>query len=237
MIMITSTLLFFLGTAPESIVIARAIQGASTTFVWVSGTAFLVSQVGEGDLGEYVGWMTVGIAAGEVAGPLLGGPIYDNLGHWAAFAIVQALLVVDILLRLFVKSGKVESEGKAGNEEDPETGELLQGGQENSSGYDTTQSEATESDSMNSVMRGLAWNWLGTVFAMVAIFTIRGALEVVCRSTSMLSNSCADLEVHSAVCYTAVFVDPDQDRPGLVDLALAGSIKPDGRKVRLALWT
>lgn len=83
--MLTATLVFFLGTTPALIIVSRAIQGASTTLVCVSGLAFLASQVGEGDLGEYVGWTTVGNAVGEFVGPLLGGPVYEHAGHWAVF--------------------------------------------------------------------------------------------------------------------------------------------------------
>ncbi|PVI03240.1 MFS general substrate transporter [Periconia macrospinosa] len=98
-IMLSSTIIFFLGTTPIMILVSRVIQGASTTFTWVTGLAYLADVIGEGDLGPYVGWTTVGVAVGEIVGPIVGGPIYDYLGHWAAFGIVQSLLLVDILLR------------------------------------------------------------------------------------------------------------------------------------------
>lgn len=173
--------MFFLGKTPELIVVSRAIQGASTTFVWVSGLAFLVSQVGEGDLGEYVGWTTVGVAVGEVVGPLLGGPVYDSLGHWAVFGMTEAILVVDILLRLFVKEKTLRSDTEALGAREAEANGLLQDGRGNSTDYDTTHSGAGERESTNSIMRLLAWNWLGTVFSLVVIFLVRGALEVVSR--------------------------------------------------------
>jgi MFS family permease len=178
--MLASTLVFFLGTTPALIVVSRAIQGASTSFVWVSGLAFLSSQVGEGDLGEYVGWTTVGVAVGEVVGPLVGGPIYDCIGHWGVFGIVEGLLVVDILLRMFVKEKTNEKN------QDSETEGLLRDGEGNSNNYDTLHGRASSGDSpdpSHSVLRSLAWNWLGTVLALIVIFMVRGALEVVSQST------------------------------------------------------
>ena len=185
--MLTSTMLFFLGTTPEMIIVSRAIQGASTTFTWVTGLAFLISQVGEGDLGAYVGWTTVGVAIGEIVGPLVGGPIYDYLGHWAAFGIVQALLILDILLRVFAKEKKLvvdaktqaEQDTEVGMEQDSETDRLLRDGQADSTNYNTMHGKIEATDSYRPVVRSLAWNWLGTVLILIIIFLVRGALEVV----------------------------------------------------------
>lgn len=187
LIMVLSTMLFFLGTTPVMIVVSRAIQGASTTFTWVTGLAFLVAQVGEADLGAYVGWTTVGVAVGEMVGPLVGGPVYDYLGHWAAFGLVEALLLVDILLRVFAKEKKArvdtettaEQDTEARREQDSEAERLLPDRQADSTNYNTTNGEATKTDSHRSVVRSLALNWLGTVFTLVIIFMVRGALEVV----------------------------------------------------------
>ena len=169
------------------IVVSRAIQGASTTFTWVTGLAFLISQVGEGDLGAYVGWTTVGVAIGEIVGPLVGGPVYDYLGHWAAFGIVEALLLMDVLLRVFAKEKKlvadaetrVEQDTEVRVEQDSETDRLLRDGQAHSTNYNTTHSKAEETDSYKSAVKSFAWNWLGTVLILVVIFMVRGALEVV----------------------------------------------------------
>jgi MFS family permease len=197
LIMLMSTMLFFLGTTPVMIIVSRAIQGASTTFTWVTGLAFLVAQVGAGDLGAYIGWTTVGVAIGEMVGPLVGGPIYDYLGHWAAFGIVEALLIVDILLRVFAKEKKrevdtetrAEQDTEARMEQDSVTDRLLQDGQANSANYNTTNGDAKERDSDRSVVRSLAWNWLGTVFILIVIFMVRGALEVVSCWTRVQFNS------------------------------------------------
>lgn len=171
------------------ILVARAIQGASVTFTWVTGLAFLVAQVGESDLGTYVGWTTVGVAVGEIVGPIVGGPLYDYLGHWATFGAIEALVFIDILLRVFAKEkgSKIESETQTYPDMEPEaeqasdTDRLLQSSEANSINYNATNGETRDSTSQASVMKGLAWNWLGTVITLIAIFMVRGALEVVSR--------------------------------------------------------
>lgn len=226
-----------------TIIISRAIQGASTTFTWVTGLSFLVAQVGECDLGEYVGWTTVGVAVGEVVGPFVGGPIYDYLGHWATFGIVEALLFVDILFRLLAKEKKprvdteirAEQGTEARTEQDSESDRLLQGGQAVSTNYNTTHGDTKGTDSPASVVSSLAWNWLGTVFALVVIFTVRGSLEVVSRSTRVLFDTQLTSEGTSFIFHTAVFMDADQDQLGLVNLASAGSIKSPLHLLRYCL--
>jgi MFS family permease len=186
-IMVISTMIFFLGATPVMIVVSRAIQGVSTTFTWVTGLAFLVGQVGDDELGACVGWMTVGVAVGEFVGPLVGGPIYDKLGHWAAFGVVEALLLMDILLRLFAKDKKpgvntktrAEQDTEAGMEQDLEADRLLQDGQASSTDYNTIKGDAKGTDSHRSVVSSLARHWLGNVFTLIVIFMVRGALEVV----------------------------------------------------------
>lgn len=159
--MVISTIIFFLGTIPLTIVVSRAIQGASITFTWVTG------QVGEDDLGAYVGWTTVGVAIGEIVGPLVGGPIYDYLGHWAALGVVEALLFIDILLRVFAKEKKPGVNTATRPEQDMEADRLLQDG------------DARGTGSHRSIMSSLARDWLGTVFTLIVIFMVHGALEVV----------------------------------------------------------
>jgi MFS family permease len=186
-IMVISTIVFFLGTTPAMILISRAIQGASTTFTWVTGLAYLVAQVGEGELGAYVGWTTVGVAIGEIIGPMVGGPIYDYFGHWAAFAVVEAILLVDILLRVLAKEKKhgvstetrAEQDTEAGIEQDSDTDTLLEDDQASLTDYNTTNDYARGTNSHRFIVGRLARDWLGTVFTLIVIFMVRGALEVV----------------------------------------------------------
>ncbi|UKZ51108.1 hypothetical protein TrVGV298_004863 [Trichoderma virens] len=66
-VMLIATLLFFLSTDPYLIIFARALQGASEALVWVSGIAFLVSQVDEANLGVCMGYTTLGATVDHAA--------------------------------------------------------------------------------------------------------------------------------------------------------------------------
>lgn len=174
-----------MGTTPEAVVASRAIQGASTTFVWVTGLSFLVSRVGEEDLGSYVGWTTVGVAVGEVMGPLIGGPIYEHFGHWATFGIVEALLFLDVFFRLFSREKPAAAVPatlvRTAEEEEP----LLENTGAAVAGYNATTAgrsqpgEAVSPAQMKALMAQLGWNWLGSVVLLVVTFLVRGAMEVV----------------------------------------------------------
>jgi MFS family permease len=87
-LMFISTILCFVGTHPATFIASRVVQGISVTFTWVTGLALLSVQIGERELCTYFGWTTVGVAVGEIIGPLIGGPIYDYAGHWATFGAI-----------------------------------------------------------------------------------------------------------------------------------------------------
>lgn len=245
-IMVLSTVVFFLGTTPAMILVSRAIQGASTTFTWVTGLAYLVAQVGEGELGGYVGWTTVGVAVGEIIGPMVGGPIYDYFGHWAAFGVVEAILLVDILLRLLAKEKGPEGDAEtrededteAGTDQDSETATLLEDEQGDSIDYEGISHRDRGTNSHRAVAGRLARDWLGTVFTLIVIFMVRGALEVVSeRAYILLSVSSLTLVGGTFVSDTAVLLDSDQDQLSIVDHNPTGSGKPSGWKAHLTPGT
>nr|POE90199.1 putative mfs-type transporter c18.02 [Quercus suber] len=206
LMMVISTVLFFVGTSPVLIIVSRAIQGASTTFTWVTGLAFLVTQVEGSDLGKYVGWTTVGVAVGEIIGPLVGGPIYDYLGHWAVFGTVETLLLADIMLRVFAKEkrrdvvtgsqaeqeldveplisdeqiAQVDEQADLPDEQADRFDAQADGPYEqaNRASDEAIDSESEEENAQELIAKNLAWNWLGTIFTLIVIFLVRGALEV-----------------------------------------------------------
>lgn len=137
-------------------------------------------------MSDFVGWTTAGVAIGEIIGPFVGGPIYDFLGHWTAFVVVEGLLLLDVLLRVSVKekepeTKETETQAQAQQDNISETDMLLPQGHTNAADYHHTtedNGEAKEADSRKCDAGSLAWNWLGTVFALIIIFALRGALEV-----------------------------------------------------------
>ncbi|KAK7917324.1 MFS amine transporter [Apiospora marii] len=106
-VLLASTLFFFLGPAPSYILVARALQGASGAFLYVSGLAFLISRIEPDSLGTYMGYMTLATTMGELMGPIIGGSLYEHVGHWAVFGVAEGVIVVDMALRLLIREPKI----------------------------------------------------------------------------------------------------------------------------------
>ena len=86
-----SILVLFLG---------RLVQGASSAVVHTIGMAILADTVGDAEIGTAMGLVTLNTAAGVLAGPVLGGIIYDQQGYFAVFMSAYALIAVDFILRI-----------------------------------------------------------------------------------------------------------------------------------------
>jgi MFS family permease len=98
-----STIMFFLSRTIWLLIIARALQGVSSAIVGVSGFSMIAKCTEPGQIGAAMGTVATGIAAGELAGPLVGGYLYDAFGHNAVFAVAISVVGFDLLLRLFMK--------------------------------------------------------------------------------------------------------------------------------------
>ncbi|KAK2593210.1 hypothetical protein QQS21_009097 [Conoideocrella luteorostrata] len=59
-------------------IVGRLCQGAAASVVWVVGAALLVDTVGKDGLVESIGYVSMAPSLGTVAGPLLGGVLYEN---------------------------------------------------------------------------------------------------------------------------------------------------------------
>lgn len=162
-----STLLFFLGSDPALVLTARALQGASQAFVWVSGLALLASRVDEAHrLGLFVGYLFMAGTIGELVGPVIGGPLYEAFGHWAVFAFVEALLAVDVALRLAVGNKPDRSRNKTASVRDNcETDSLLH-----------------QQPAELIITGNLHWNCLASIMAETVAVTVRCGLEAVRRT-------------------------------------------------------
>ncbi|UKZ76938.1 hypothetical protein TrVFT333_004653 [Trichoderma virens FT-333] len=198
-VMLIATLLFFLSTDPYLIIFARALQGASEALVWVSGIAFLVSQVDEANLGVCMGYTTLGATVGELIGPLLGGYLYEKLGHWAVFGVVEVVIAADIALRLLVKEketgspqqtladavkGVSDTDALLGNSvvvshgtlDHAASTDLERGGEDDRSALSGT-TDCGGDDEDVSALRTLGWNWLSSVIGAAIACVVRSALE------------------------------------------------------------
>ena len=105
-----STLLLCLGKTAGLLVLGRLLQGISASMVWTVGLALLVDTVGESNVGEIMGYVSISLSASTLAGPLLGGVVYERAGYYAVFAMAFGLLGLDILLRLVMIEKKIAAQ-------------------------------------------------------------------------------------------------------------------------------
>lgn len=80
----------------------RMFQGAAAAMVWAVGMALMVDTVGKDGLGQAFGYVSMAVSFGAVAGPLLGGVLYQYRGYYAVFGIGFGFIGLDIFLRLML---------------------------------------------------------------------------------------------------------------------------------------
>ncbi|KAF2755566.1 MFS general substrate transporter [Pseudovirgaria hyperparasitica] len=180
--MIASSLMFFLGEHIAVAVAARALQGLSASFVWVSGLAFMTSNVSGSFIGKAMGYVSVGMAAGELLGPLVGGAMYEHAGHYAVLALVCAILGVDVALRLLLADKESnDSRGSTGAAlEDDEERPLLDEGPVGEADVQTPVAEdagVTSSKTIDIFGLRLDRELCASFYAVCVIGTIRYSFE------------------------------------------------------------
>lgn len=60
----------------------------------------MVDTVGKEGLGQAIGYVSMALGIGTIAGPLLGGVLYENGGYYSVFGLAFGLIGIDIFLRL-----------------------------------------------------------------------------------------------------------------------------------------
>lgn len=121
-ILAAATLLFGLARASWVLVISRLLQGLSAAIVYTVGLALLVDTVGRESIGQWMGTALSSSSFGLIVSPLLGGIVYAKAGYMAVFGMAMALIVVDILMRLFMVEKKTAAKYKPLEEVVPQTG-------------------------------------------------------------------------------------------------------------------
>jgi len=97
-----ATALLCIGTHIALWTVGRLFQGAAVAVVWAVGLALLVDTVGEDELGQAIGYVFMGLNIGVLAGPLVGGVVYEHGGYYAVFGVAFGLIGIDLALRLVV---------------------------------------------------------------------------------------------------------------------------------------
>ncbi|KAL4971929.1 MFS transporter [Aspergillus desertorum] len=95
-----ATALLCIGTNIGLWIAGRLCQGAAVAVVWTVGLALLVDTVGPNELGQAIGYVSMGLNTGVLAGPLLGGVLYQLGGYYAVFGLAFGFIGIDLLLRL-----------------------------------------------------------------------------------------------------------------------------------------
>jgi MFS family permease len=89
------------------LVAGRVLQGLSAAIVWVVGQALLADTVGEKDIGQVMGYVTISLSLAVLLAPLLGGVVYSQAGYYPVFYMAFALIFLDIFLRLALIEKKI----------------------------------------------------------------------------------------------------------------------------------
>ncbi|KAI9704835.1 MAG: hypothetical protein M1836_006615 [Candelina mexicana] len=114
--MASSTLMLHFGAAIWILILARVLQGLAAAVLYSAGLALLYDSVGNENVGEAMGYITLAITAGTFFGPSIGGVLY-NVGKEAApFGLAYGIIGVDLILRLLViEKGAAKSNEECAN--------------------------------------------------------------------------------------------------------------------------
>ncbi|KNG79859.1 hypothetical protein ANOM_011824, partial [Aspergillus nomiae NRRL 13137] len=98
-----ATLITALTTSLPLFLLARVLQGLSTSSIFTIGYSLLLDTVGTNHIGSALGFTNLGLSLGLFAGPIIGGFIYDIAGYVAVFAPAFALIIIETTLCLLLK--------------------------------------------------------------------------------------------------------------------------------------
>lgn len=85
-----------------AIFIGRFVQALASTVMWVVGFSTIADNVKQEHLGRVYGLISVAVAVGTSAGPMLSGILFDLGGYWVAWSSAFVVIVIDIVLRLLM---------------------------------------------------------------------------------------------------------------------------------------
>ncbi|KAL8832710.1 MAG: hypothetical protein Q9191_000111 [Dirinaria sp. TL-2023a] len=90
------------GNSLSLLVVGRLLQGIAAAVVATVGLALLVDTVGQDNIGQAAGWVSISISIAYLVAPLLGGVVYARSGYYAVYYMAFALIAVDIILRIML---------------------------------------------------------------------------------------------------------------------------------------
>ncbi|KAL9601269.1 MAG: hypothetical protein Q9219_002674 [cf. Caloplaca sp. 3 TL-2023] len=102
-----ATLMLCFGHDIGVLIAGRILQGISAAIVWTVGLALLVDTVGQKEVGQIMGFVSISMSVAILVAPLLGGVVYDRAGYYGVYYMAFALIVLDIILRTSMIEKKV----------------------------------------------------------------------------------------------------------------------------------
>lgn len=102
-----ATVMLCLARTVALLIVGRVLQGLSAAIVWVVGCALLVDTVGQADVGQTMGYVSLSMSLAYLVAPLLGGIVYERAGYYPVFYMAFGIIVLDILLRLLLVEKKI----------------------------------------------------------------------------------------------------------------------------------
>ena len=100
--LIGSSVLFMLASSYWMLYLARFLQGVSGGAVWTLGMTLIADTHEREEMGSAMGLAMSGFLLGELAGPPIGGVLYQHFGYSAPFLFCIALIALDLAGRLLV---------------------------------------------------------------------------------------------------------------------------------------
>ena len=97
-----ATTCFVVGSSKLILLTARLLQGFSSAAVFTFGSALLLERVGHDQVGQAMGYTGVGLTAGLLLGPIIGGVLYQFGGYFVVFLVPIGMIIMEIILRLLV---------------------------------------------------------------------------------------------------------------------------------------
>ena len=119
-----ATVMLCVGNSLTLLVVGRLLQGASAAVVSTVGLALLVDTVGQKDIGQAAGWVSMSMSIAILIAPLLGGIVYSQSGYYAVYYMAFALIAVDIALRLALIEKKHANKWGMGKKSSQEANEV-----------------------------------------------------------------------------------------------------------------
>ena len=119
-LLLISMIAFSFGRTFSLLVAGRFVQGASAASVHTVGIALLADVFADGGMGFIRGVVDLSMALVTVAGPVMGGLIYQGLGYNAVFGSAYAVIATDIVLRILISEGGHHHSENTGKRDSPE---------------------------------------------------------------------------------------------------------------------